>query len=68
MISLTCGMIRRIKRTNKTNRLINTENKLLVAMQRGGEGMGKTSEGDKEVQTYNYEINKSSAGNIVNTK
>lgn len=51
---------------NKQNKiqLIDTKNSLLVA--RGWEqcGVGKTSEGDQEVQASNYKISKSWGCNI----
>lgn len=40
------------------NRLIKSENKLVVARMEGDEGIDKIGEGD-QVQTSSYEINKS---------
>lgn len=40
-------------------KLINTENRLKVVRGEVGKRVGKMGEGDQQVQTYSYEINKS---------
>lgn len=60
MISLICGIYRK-KETKKQNtkRLINTENKLEVAIGEEDSILTEIGERYKEVQTSNYKINKS---------
>ena len=43
----------------KIETLIDTENKLMVARGEGGKHVGKIGEGDQEVKTSSYKINKS---------
>ena len=38
---------------------VNTENKLMVAREEMGRGMGKMSEGESEIQPSRYGMNKS---------
>lgn len=59
MTSLT-GWIEKIKQPNKqNNRLINTKNKLAVAIEERDEGTDEVGERDIEGQTCNYKISKS---------
>ena len=46
------------------NRLIDTENKLVVARVEGGWGRSEMGEGDQEIQTSRYKINKSWGCNV----
>lgn len=40
-------------------KLINTENRLKADRRKMGRRMGKRGKGDQQVQTYNYDVNKS---------
>lgn len=47
------------KQTRNRNRPIKTENKLTDAREENGEGMSNIGEGEWEVQTLSYGMNKS---------
>ena len=46
------------KQTKSRIRPIQTENKFLVARGEGVEEMGKIGEGEREIQTFSYGVNK----------
>ena len=60
MISLTVWNLKnKTKEQTKKTRLLNTESNLAGAREEKGVRMGEISEGNEEVQTSSYKINKS---------
>ena len=61
LLITTCALLLFLK--NKI-RLIDTEDKLVVAREEGSWVVGKMGEGDQEVQSSSYKIHKSWGSNV----